>query len=80
MAEGNDPVIVDIMNSLEAQPDSSSSVKTTATPHPNFPALRGRLSILVSTGFYRRRQRSHRRAAHTGAREAINCKDVEKYT
>lgn len=50
MAERNGPVIVDIMNLLETEPDSSSSVITTGTPHPNFPALRDQLAILVSTG------------------------------
>lgn len=36
MAERNGPVIVDIMNLLETEPDSSSSMITTGTPHPNF--------------------------------------------
>jgi len=45
MAEGNDPVMAEVMNMLEAEP---SSIVT--QPNPDIPALREQLAILVSTG------------------------------
>ena len=46
IAEENDPVMVEVMNMLEAEPPSSPA----AMPGPDIPALREQLAILVSTG------------------------------
>jgi len=52
MAEGNDPVMAEVMSLLEAEPDSKSHSLTDSLslPGPDFPALREELAILVSTG------------------------------
>ena len=46
MAEGNDPVMAEVMNFLEVEPASWPAV----APGPDIPALREQLAILVSTG------------------------------
>ena len=46
MAEGNDPVMAEVMNLLEAEPASLPAV----APGPDIPALREQLAILVTTG------------------------------
>ena len=46
MAEGNDPVMAEVMNLLEAEPASLRA----AAPGPDIPALREQVAILVTTG------------------------------
>ena len=46
MAEQNDPVMVELMSLLEAEPASSPA----AAPGPDIPAHHEQLAILVSTG------------------------------
>jgi len=48
MAEGNDPVMAEVMSLLEAEPDSKSHSLTDSLS--DIPALREELAILVSTG------------------------------
>ena len=53
MAEGNDPVMAEVMNLLESEPSSTPDagvVSVITQPGPDIPALREQLSILVSTG------------------------------
>ena len=45
MAEGNDPVMAEVMNLLEAEPESLPA----AAPDPDISALREQLAILVTT-------------------------------
>ena len=46
MAQENDPVMADVMNLLEVEPESLHA----AAPDPDIPALPEQLAILVSTG------------------------------
>ena len=46
MVEGNDPVMAEVMNLLEAEPASLPA----AAPGPDIPALREKLAILITTG------------------------------
>ena len=51
MAELNDPVLLDVMEHLEAEPANAPAGPATALlASPNIPALREQLAILVSTG------------------------------
>jgi len=53
MAEGNDHVMAEVMNLLEAEPSSTPAggvASAITQPGPDIPALREQLAILVSTG------------------------------
>ena len=80
VAEGNDPVMAEVMNLLEAEPDylghAPVSVITTVMPSPDIPDRCEQLAILVSTG------KAKEAIGVTLTHKQVKClsnKDVEKH-
>ena len=78
MAEGNDPVMAEVMSLLEAEPDSKSNSLTDSLspPGPDIPAFREELAILVSTGKAKQAIGVQLTQEHV---KCLEAKDVENY-
>jgi len=79
MAEGNDPVMAEVMNMLEAEPSSTPAggvVTAITQPGPDIPALREQLAILVSTG--KAKEAIGMQLTHEQVKR-LHAKDVEKH-
>ena len=74
MAEGNDPVMAEVMNLQEAEPSS--------TPGPDIPAFHAQLAILVSTGKAKKAigaQLTHDQVKRLDDKDQKHCKRYETY-
>ena len=76
MAEGNDPVMAEVMNLQEAEPSS------TPVAGPDIPALHAQLAILVSTGKAKKAigvQLTHGQVKQLDDKDQKHCKRYETY-